>query len=138
MLEALERSLHVTQVIWQTDEAQWPKTLRLDKPKSNRRWLRPVAAAAGILLVLGVAAMWLLSESSEKPRVIGKEPTAAERRRKEEEARSMLNNCKTQETFFVLKVSDVLLASHERKDYRYRERIVFEPGLQERDHGRFG
>ena len=80
MLEALERSLHVTQVIWRTDEAQWPKTLRLDKPKPNRRWLRPVMAiAASMLLVLGVAATWrLLFKSSEAPRLVGQEPTAAE------------------------------------------------------------
>ena len=72
MLEALERSLHVTQVIWRTDEAQWPKRLRLDKPKSSRKWLRSVlAVAASILLVFGVAAIWrLLFES--------REPTAAE------------------------------------------------------------
>ena len=80
MLNALDRSLHVTQVIWRTEEAQWPKTFRLDKPKSRRRWLMPVlAVAASILLVLGVAATWrLLSKSSEKSRVVGEEPTAAE------------------------------------------------------------
>ena len=68
MLDALERSLHVTQVIWRTDEAQWSKMLRLDKPKSSRRWLRPVlAVAASILLVLGVAAIWRILFESREP-----------------------------------------------------------------------
>jgi hypothetical protein len=80
MLDAIKRSLHVTQVIWQTGEAQWPKTLPLDKYKSSRKWLRPIAAvAAGILLVLGVSTTWrLLSESSQTPSLKDKEPTAAE------------------------------------------------------------
>jgi anti-sigma factor RsiW len=80
MRDALERSLHVTQVIWRTDEAQWPKTLRLNKPQPSRRWLRLALAVAAIFfLVLGVAATWqLLSKSSEKPRIKGRELTVAE------------------------------------------------------------
>jgi anti-sigma factor RsiW len=78
--DALERSLHVTQVIWQTGEAQWPKTCRLDKLKSSRRLLKPATVvAASILLIVGIGVSWrLLSGSSERTRAVGGEPTAAE------------------------------------------------------------
>ena len=80
MLDALERSLYVTQVIWRTDEAQWPKTIRVERAGLGRKWLKPVVAvAASILLILGVVEIWrLLSESSEPSRLTGKEPTVTE------------------------------------------------------------
>jgi hypothetical protein len=80
MLNALERSLHVTEIIWQTGEAQWPKTRAPGVPRSNRWSYRRVAAiAAGILLVVGIGLTWrLLSGTSERRRLMGKEPTAAE------------------------------------------------------------
>ena len=80
IIDALERSLHVAQVIWRTDEAQWPKRLPVDKPKSNRRWIRPLTAvAASIFLVLGVGVTWrLLSDSHTTSHGSNKEPTVAE------------------------------------------------------------
>ena len=80
MLDALERSLRVTKIVWQTGEAQWPKTLSPNTLKSSRWPYRKVTAvAAGILLALGMGLTWrLLSEPTERPGVIGKEPTAAE------------------------------------------------------------
>jgi anti-sigma factor RsiW len=60
MLDALERSLHVTQAVWQTGEAQWPKTLPLEKSKSSGKWFR------------------LLSEPSKSPHLTDEEPSAAE------------------------------------------------------------
>ena len=80
MLEALERSLYVTQAIWQTDEAQWPETIRVGRARSSREWLKPfLAVAASIVMILGVVAAWrLLSEPGEQPHLPGKEPTAAE------------------------------------------------------------
>jgi predicted anti-sigma-YlaC factor YlaD len=80
ILDALERSLHVTQVIWQTGEAQWPKTLSPNtlKPSPWPYW-KVTAVAASILLALGIGLTWrLLSEPSERPGVMDKEPTAAE------------------------------------------------------------
>jgi hypothetical protein len=80
MADALERSLHVTRVIWQTREAQWPKTYRFDKLKSSRRLLKAVAVvAASILLILGISVSWrVLSGSSERTRTVSGEPTATE------------------------------------------------------------
>ncbi|MEJ2702653.1 MAG: zf-HC2 domain-containing protein [Sedimentisphaerales bacterium] len=80
MLDALERSLHVTQAVWQTGEAQWPKTLPLEKSKSSGKWFRPVTAvAASVLLILGVGVTWrLLSEPSKSPHLTDEEPSAAE------------------------------------------------------------
>jgi hypothetical protein len=58
MLSALQRSLQVTQVIWQNDEARWPKKHSFKKPILNRWLLRRIAAvAASILLVFGVGVM---------------------------------------------------------------------------------
>lgn len=76
MLEALERSLHLTQVIWRTGDAQWPKTHIPSVFKSNRWSYRKIAViAAGILLVLGIGLTWrLMSGTSE----MSKEPTVAE------------------------------------------------------------
>ena len=82
--EALERSLQVTQAIWQTGQAQWPETHSFDKIKSNKWSLGKVAAiAASILLILGVGAMWrLLSKPSERTRIISDEAKVAELRLK--------------------------------------------------------
>ena len=72
--------MQATQAIWQTGEAQWPKTGSFDRIKANKWLFKKVATvAAGILLLFGVGLIWrLLTESSEPRRMIGKEPTAAE------------------------------------------------------------
>ena len=80
ILSALQRSLQVTQVIWQTDEAKWPKKHSFKKPILNR-WLikRLAAVAASILLVFGVGVMRrLLYRPSEQIRPIRPEPMANE------------------------------------------------------------
>ena len=80
ILDALERSLFVTQAIWQTNEARWPKTIRVEKAGPGRKWLKPIAAvAASILILLSITATWrLLSRSRESSQLIGKEPTYSE------------------------------------------------------------
>jgi anti-sigma factor RsiW len=80
MLDALEQSLLVTQAIWRTGEAQWPKAPSLDRRESTRRSFWPVAAVAAIIvLVLGVAAVWrLLFGPNERTLIVSREPTAAE------------------------------------------------------------
>jgi hypothetical protein len=75
--EALERSLQVTQAIWQTGRAQWPKTGSFDRIKANRWLFKKVAAiAAGILLLLGVGLTWRQLTKPTPP--ISEELTAAE------------------------------------------------------------
>jgi anti-sigma factor RsiW len=68
MAESLQRSLQVTQAIWRTSEAQWPKTIPLKRLKSGKWSFRKMAAvAAGILLVLGAGAVWrMLSRPTER------------------------------------------------------------------------
>lgn len=78
--EALERSLQVTQAIWQTGEAQWSETLSFNRVTPGRRTFKKLAAvAASVLLILGAGAIWrLLSEPSERTRVISEETKVAE------------------------------------------------------------
>lgn len=58
MLNALQRSLQVTQEIWRSDETQWLKKHSFKKPVPNRWLVRWVAAvAASILLVFGIGVM---------------------------------------------------------------------------------
>ena len=80
MLSALHRSLQVTQVIWQSDEARWPKKHSFKRPILNRWLVRRVATvAASILLVVGVGVMWrVLYKPSEQIRPIRPEPMAAQ------------------------------------------------------------
>ena len=80
MLSALQRSLQVTQAIWQSDEARWPKKHSFKKPILNRWLVRRLATvAASILLVIGVGVMRrVLYRPSEQVRPIKPEPTAAE------------------------------------------------------------
>ena len=80
LTEALERSLQVTQAIWQTSQAQWPETRSFDRIRSNRlSFGKAMAVAASILLVLGAGAIWrLLSEPSERIRTISEEAKVAE------------------------------------------------------------
>jgi len=58
MLSALQRSLQVTKVIWQSDEASWPKKHLFKKPIFST-WLakRIAAVAASILLIVSVGVM---------------------------------------------------------------------------------
>ena len=80
MLTALQRSLQVTQAIWHTDEARWPKKHSYKKPILSRRLIRRLATvAASILLVIGVGVMRrLLYRPSEQIRPVKPEPTIAE------------------------------------------------------------
>ena len=80
MLSALQRSLQVTQLIWQSDEAQWPKKHSFKKPFLSKWMVRRIAAvAASILLVFGVGVMRrVLYKPSEQIRPIRPEPMAAE------------------------------------------------------------
>lgn len=82
--EALERSLQITQAIWQTGQAQWLETHSFDKIKSNRWSFSKMAAiAASILLILGIGALWQsLSEPSERTRMIDEQAKIAELRLK--------------------------------------------------------
>ena len=82
--EALERSLRVTQAIWQTSQARWPETRSFDRIESNRLpFNRAAAIAAGVLLILGVGAIWrLLSKPSERTRMIEEKAKVAELRLK--------------------------------------------------------
>lgn len=80
--EALERSLEITQAIWQTGRSKWPETRSFES--INRPSFRRMAAvAAGILLIVGAGAMWLLwSEPSERTGEINDQAKVAELRRK--------------------------------------------------------
>jgi len=84
MAEALQRSLQVTQVIWQIGEAQWPKTRPLERFQSSKWSLRKIAAiAASILLVLGVGAVWrMLSRPTERTGINREQALAVEIKRK--------------------------------------------------------
>lgn len=84
VIEALERSLQVTQAIWKTSETQWSETRSSIEIRANRRSFRKViAVAVSILLILGAGAMWrLLSEPSELTQTIGEEAKVAELRLK--------------------------------------------------------
>lgn len=82
--EALERSLQVTQAIWQTGHAQWPEISSFDRIRPHRwSFNKLVAIAASILLILGIGALWQsLSEPSERTRMIDEEAKIAELRLK--------------------------------------------------------
>ena len=84
VVEALERSLRVTQAIWQTSHARWPKTQPFDRIRSNRLpYSKAIAVAASILLISGAGAMWrLLSKPSKRARTISEETKLAELRLK--------------------------------------------------------
>jgi len=78
MLSALQRSLQVTQVIWQSGEADWPKKHSFKKPILSRWLVRRLAAVAAIiLLIFGVGVMRrLLYKPSEEIFPIRSEPMA--------------------------------------------------------------
>ena len=82
--EAVERSLQVTQAVWQTAQAQWPKAHSFDRVVPKRQALRRLfAVAASVLFVLGAGAIWLvLSESSERTDLTSEEKKVAELRLK--------------------------------------------------------
>ena len=80
--EALEHSLQITRAIWQTGQAQWPETRSFDRTTPIRPSLKKLATvAASILLILGAGVTWrLLSEPSERTRVISDEVKIAKLR----------------------------------------------------------
>lgn len=82
--EALERSLQVTQAIWQTGQAQWPETHSFDEVRANRRsFMKVIAVAASILLVLASGVLWrLLSKPGDHTHMISDEVKIAELRLK--------------------------------------------------------
>ena len=84
MAEALQRSLQVTQLIWQTGEARWPKTRPLERFQSSKWSFRKVAAvAASILMVLGTGAVWrMLSRPTEQAGISREQALAVEIKRK--------------------------------------------------------
>jgi len=80
LLNALQRSLQVTQSIWQSDEAEWPKKHSFKKPFLSR-WLikRLATVAASILLVIGIGVVQrILYRPSEQIRPVRSETMAAE------------------------------------------------------------
>ena len=82
--EALERSLRVTQAIWQTAHAQWPETSSFNNVRSQR-WSnrKALAVAAGILLIFAVGTAWrLLSDSADEPNKFNEQEKIAELRLK--------------------------------------------------------
>ncbi len=84
VVEALERSLQVTQAVWWTAQAQWPKSHSFDKIVPKRQPLKKLfAVAASVLFVLGAGAIWrLLSEPSERIDLTSEETKVAELRLK--------------------------------------------------------
>jgi len=80
VIEALERSLQVTQAIWQTAQARWPETPSFDKVRSNK-WphRKAMRVAAGVLSIVAVGAAWqLLPESSDHRRTVSEEAKVIE------------------------------------------------------------
>ena len=84
VIEALERSLQVTQAIWQTSEAQWPETHPLGGFRSSKWSFKKVApVAASLLLLLGVPAVWrMLSRPTERAGISREQALAVEIKRK--------------------------------------------------------
>lgn len=82
--EALKRSLEVTQAIWRDSEAQWPKAFPTKRLQSNKRLRRKMATvAAGILLLLGAAAVWQkVFRPTERARISREQALTAEIKRK--------------------------------------------------------
>jgi len=80
MMSALQRSLQVTQEIWRSDEANWPKKQSFKKPILSRRLVwRLATVAASILLIIGIGVMQrLLYKPSEEMFSIRPEPMATE------------------------------------------------------------
>ncbi|MHC4537711.1 MAG: anti-sigma factor family protein [Planctomycetota bacterium] len=80
MLSALQRSLQITQEIWQSDEARWPKKHSFKKPFLSRWLIRRLATvAASILLVIGIGVMQrILYRPSEQIRPVRPETMVAE------------------------------------------------------------
>jgi hypothetical protein len=76
MLKALQRSLLVTQTIWKSRQAQWPKKYSYKKPLLSR-WLvrRLTAVAASILVLISIGVIRLaLYRPTEKTFSIKQEP----------------------------------------------------------------
>jgi len=82
--QALDRSLQVTQAIWQTGEAGWPKTRPLEQFQSSKWSFRKITAvAASLLFVLGMGAVWrMLSRSTERASLSREQALAVEIKRK--------------------------------------------------------
>jgi len=84
MAEALQRSLQVTKVIWQTSEAQWSKTRPLERFQSSKwSFWKAAAVAASILIVLGAGAVWrMLPRPTELTGISREQALAVEIKRK--------------------------------------------------------
>ena len=84
VIEALERSLQVTQAIWQTGESQWPKTLQIEGFRLSKWSFRNVAAvAASIILVFGAGTVWrVLSRPTGRAGISREQALAVEIKRK--------------------------------------------------------
>jgi hypothetical protein len=79
IISALQRSLQVTQLIWKSDEAKWPKKRSFRKPILSI-WLakRIAAVAASILLIVSVGVIRrLLYKQDEEMFPARPEPPAA-------------------------------------------------------------
>ncbi len=130
MLSALQRSLQVTQVIWQSAEARWPKKRSFKKPILSRRLIRRLATvAASILLVFGIGVMQrLLYKPSEQITPIRPEPMAAKIDEIEIEAQRAAVAAQ------MLAVADMLAAQPGGQEYaekRYTYVINSFPGREE-------
>jgi len=82
--EAMERSLRVTQAIWQTGHAQWPETPSFDNVRSQRwPYRKALAVAASILLIFAIGTAWrLLSDSADESNKFNEQEKVAELRLK--------------------------------------------------------
>jgi anti-sigma factor RsiW len=127
MLSALQRSLQLTQLIWQSDEATWAKKRPFKKPFLKRWLVRRVAAvAASILLVCGLGVIRrVLYKPGEQIRPIRPEPTAAE---------IEVELCRAATAAQMLAVADMLAAQPGSEEYavkRYNYVINSFAGMDE-------
>jgi anti-sigma factor RsiW len=117
MVQALQRSMELVTVSWQTEHAKWPKWQALREPKLHR-WpvKRVLAVAAGILLVLGVGLVWRMVSALSKHPVNGKAIARLER-----------TIIRTGTAAQMLAVADLLAEQPGGKDYareRYKEIVT--------------
>ena len=66
MVEALEKSLEIVRDSWADEYAKWPKHFE-PRLKPQHRAMRVAAAAASILLVVGLGLIWRMTSEPERP-----------------------------------------------------------------------